>query len=283
MRRIHSRRAAQAGHGDDWLMTYADTITLLLCLFVVLLCASVARKNGVQPLPPPPPPAHAADASDVFEGNLPLHGMAHADRASRDADEDADEDAPAEWIRAELPVPASQRWHADPPAAQVVTVAAPIRVALPPRPATAPASPPADLPKPPPPGERIIVLQISSTAFFDSGSALLSETGRTILQGVATDLASVKYLGYQATVEGHTDDTPINTAQFPSNWELSTARASAVVRYLLEQGLPAPMLRAAGYADSFPIAPNRDAAGRSIPENQARNRRVVIKLEKIER
>jgi chemotaxis protein MotB len=286
MRHFHPRRA-QAGHGDEWLITYADTITLLLCLFVVLLCATVARKNVVPPPPPPPIAAesHSILPSDVLEGNLPLHGVAHADRSSRDADdEDADEDAPADWIRAELPVPAPHRWRADPPAVQVASAVAPVRVALPARPALELA----DLPKPPPPpppppGERIIVLQVSSTAFFDSGSALLSDSGRAILQGVAVDLGSEKYLGYQVTVEGHTDDTPISTAQFPSNWELSTSRAAAVVRYLLDQGLPAPMLRAAGYADSFPIAPNRDAAGRPVPENQARNRRVVIKLEKIER
>ena len=77
-------------------------------------------------------------------------------------------------------------------------------------------------------------------------------------------------------------DAPISTAQFPSNWELSTARASAVVHYFLDQGIPAQELRAAGYADTFPKAPNRDAAGHPLPENQAQNRRVVIALEKID-
>jgi chemotaxis protein MotB len=281
MRQLHSRRV-QASHGDDWLMTYADTITLLLCLFVVLLCVTVARKTVV-PAPPAPVAAHAIEPTPIF---------ARAELLSRDSDnEAADDDAPAEWIRAELPVPSARRWNADAAmdedgeklVQKVAAVAAPLRVAPPLLPVAPGRAPPRDPPQPKPPGERIIMLQISSTAFFDSGSALLSGSGRAILHGVAGDLGSAKYLGYKVTVEGYTDDTPISSAQFPSNWELSTARASAVVRFLVDQGLPAPMLRAAGYADSFPVAPNRDAAGRPIPENQARNRRVVIELEKIEK
>jgi chemotaxis protein MotB len=89
-------------------------------------------------------------------------------------------------------------------------------------------------------------------------------------------------MDYMITVEGHTDDMPIGTGQFPSNWELSTARASAVVRYLINNGIPAAKLRAVGYAQVMPKVPNRDVTGRPIPENQAQNRRVVIKLEKIE-
>ena len=119
--------------------------------------------------------------------------------------------------------------------------------------------------------------------FFASGSAALSNSGKAILKGVAANIQSDKYRGYQVTVEGHTDDSPISTLQFPSNWELSTARASAVVHFLLQQGILAPRLRAAGYADTFPLALNRDVDGIAIPENQARNRRVVIKLEKVDR
>jgi flagellar motor protein MotB len=132
-------------------------------------------------------------------------------------------------------------------------------------------------------GDRITTLQISSGAFFGSGSAALSNSGRAILKDVAVNIQSDKYKGYQVTVEGHTDDSPIRTIQFPSNWELSTARAAAVVHFFLQQGIPAQKLRAAGYADTFPVSPNRAANGKPIPENQARNRRVVIKLEKIEK
>jgi len=130
-------------------------------------------------------------------------------------------------------------------------------------------------------GDRITTLEVSSAAFFDSGSAVLSNSGKSILRDVAANLKSDKFKDYRITVEGHTDDSPIHTAQFPSNWELSTARAAAVVHFFLDQGISAEKLRAAGYADTFPKAPNRDANGNPISANRAQNRRVVIKLEKI--
>ena len=132
-------------------------------------------------------------------------------------------------------------------------------------------------------GDRITTLQISSATFFASGYAVLSGAGKTILRDVALTLKSSEFAAYHISIEGHTDDTPISTAQFQSNWELSTARAAAVVRFFLEQGLPSRQLSAAGYADTFPIAPNRNVDGTVIPENQAKNRRVVIKLEKIDK
>ncbi|MDK2959817.1 MAG: chemotaxis protein MotB, partial [Bacillota bacterium] len=72
-------------------------------------------------------------------------------------------------------------------------------------------------------------------------------------------------------VEGHTDNLPINTYRFPSNWELSTARATTVVRYLAEKhGIPPDRLSAAGYGEWRPVAPN------DTPEHRAQNRRVDI-------
>jgi chemotaxis protein MotB len=74
-------------------------------------------------------------------------------------------------------------------------------------------------------------------------------------------------------VEGHTDDRPISTAQFPSNWELSTARASAVLRYLVARhGIAPARMSAAGYADQRPVASNATTGGR------ARNRRVDLAI-----
>ena len=132
-------------------------------------------------------------------------------------------------------------------------------------------------------GDRLTSFEISSTAFFNSGSATLNPSGKVILHNVAGNLKGEKFQDYEVTVEGHTDDAPISTSSFPSNWELSTARAAAVVRFFLEEGIPAQRLRAAGYADTFPKLSNRDANGNAIPENQAKNRRVIIKLEKVEK
>lgn len=71
---------------------------------------------------------------------------------------------------------------------------------------------------------------------------------------------------------------PINSAQFPSNWELSAARASSVVRYFIELGIKPSRLKAAGYADTKPKVPNKDIFNEGIPENRAQNRRVGLRL-----
>jgi len=170
------------------------------------------------------------------------------------------------------------------PAAQPTSPSA-IAVPIPAASVTPEATPATKSPAPEfrPAGDRITTLEMNSATFFDSGSATLSKAGETVLQEVAVELKLDMFRDYQITVEGHTDDTPIHTSQFPSNWELSTARAAAVVHFFLEQGIPARKLRAAGYADTFPKAPNRDANGNAIPENQSQNRRVVIRLEKIDK
>jgi chemotaxis protein MotB len=254
-------RREQVRHADDWLMTYADTITLLLCFFAIFLTVSVAKKQVPQPPRAAAPVALPAPHKDVIEGDLPFHGL----------------------VRADHPTAAAATPTEKPPAPPR---SAPVRMEVtrnpvPPPPTAAKPQPPKPAP-PAPPGDRITILDMGSAAFFASGSATLSAPGEAILRGVAQKLAADAYKGYEITVEGHTDDTPIHTVQFPSNWELSTARAAAVVHFLLDQGIPAQRLRAAGYADTFPKVPNRDANGNPIPANQARNRRVVIKLEKIE-
>ena len=128
-----------------------------------------------------------------------------------------------------------------------------------------------------------IIHDDSHSAFFSSGQAELSDEGQRILGDLTAKLTSRNYINYSITVEGHTDDNPIHTPQFPSNWELSSARASAVVRFFIEHGIDPQRLRAAGYADVFPKVPNRDSHGNALPQNQAQNRRVIIKLEKIEK
>lgn len=105
---------------------------------------------------------------------------------------------------------------------------------------------------------------------FDSGSAELEPRGREVLAKVAKQLAKVS--DRRVRVEGHTDDVPIATARFPSNWELSVGRAATVARFLAEQGVAAVRLEAAGFGEFQPIASNADPAGR------ARNRRIEIVL-----
>jgi chemotaxis protein MotB len=304
----------QARHADDWLITYADTITLLLCLFAVLLALHGVKRHG---------DTHAvstASAEAPAASNLPqtaivvapLPELAGMPRISEYAGDDPG-DRP---IQPDRPprrpaLLATVRSSSD-PAPYVGVESTPVVNPGPTSvaylaPKAAPASPVASaratgdtghVPDPPPQvanssnapsitgsaqgGDRITIFEFGSAAFFASGSATLSDSGLAILGVLLGRLQSSEFAGYRITVEGHTDDEPISSPQFPSNWELSAARAAAVVRCFVEHGIPAQRLRAAGYADIRPLAPNRDAAGDPIPENQAKNRRVVIELEKID-
>jgi chemotaxis protein MotB len=110
-----------------------------------------------------------------------------------------------------------------------------------------------------------VMLRVEGDMMFDSGEAELSPGIFALLN----DLAKyIKAGDHRVAVVGHTDDTPIATLVYPSNWELSAARAAQAVRYLVEQGVPAERLRAIGQADTFPLASNGDLGGK------ARNRRI---------
>ena len=116
----------------------------------------------------------------------------------------------------------------------------------------------------------LVVRVLTDNLLFVSGSATLQPGADQLLAEVA-QLLNLDPT-HPITVEGHTDNQPIATAQFPSNWELSTARATNVVRFLISRGVNRYRLGAVGYADLHPIASNATAAGR------AHNRRVEIVL-----
>lgn len=125
---------------------------------------------------------------------------------------------------------------------------------------------------------RGIDIEFSSSVFFAPGRGDLLAGAVPILSKTSTVLQSLKLTDVVMNVEGHTDDAPIATAQFPSNWELSTARATMVVRALIDKGVNKKILQAIGKADTDPKVPNRDKVGKPIAANQAANRRVVIRL-----
>ena len=116
---------------------------------------------------------------------------------------------------------------------------------------------------------RGVMVDINASALFEQGEAVLQRGAVRALGEVAKVLEP----GSEAIeVEGHTDDIPIFTPQFPSNWELSAARASSVVRLFIEQGVAAERLSAVGLASYRPISTNETAEGR------ARNRRVTVTI-----
>lgn len=232
-----AKASVQHQHADDWLMTYADMITLLLCFFAIFLSISIAKKGEAEKNLAKFQSQQEIAKQDPFQGNLPFFGISQA------LEEDAAEERKSLAKALENQEGAKVEQE----------------------------------------GDRLTTLDINSAAFFDSGSATLSDAGKKILSDIYLTIRDNAERGYEVTVEGHTDDAPIKTAQFPSNWELSTARAAAVVHFFLDEGLSPQKIRAAGYADAYPLVPNRDADGNPIAANQAQNRRVVIKLEKVEK
>ena len=112
-----------------------------------------------------------------------------------------------------------------------------------------------------------VSVRILDKMLFAPGSAVLLEQAKPLLDKLA---AVIEESPFNIMVEGHTDDIPISTAVYPSNWELSTARAVVVVKYFLSKEVGAQKLSAAGYAENHPVTPNISAASRS------KNRRVEV-------
>jgi len=258
------RHTDGAGHENEerWLLTYADMITLLLALFVVLFAISSVNVSKVRML--------QQSLRDAFSGKVMSGGEAIMQTSNSVA------------VRTLQPqprvVPATPRIGTPDSAAARAALAARreedelqrLKRMLD---AFAVAH-----------GFRaqvetvvtrrgLVVRLLTDNVLFDSGLADIKPRGLPLLAEVGT-LLGVDHV-HPIVVEGHTDDVPIATSKYASNWELSTARASAVVRWLIGRRLPARRFSAAGYADLRPLASNGSAAGR------ARNRRVEVVLQRI--
>jgi chemotaxis protein MotB len=235
------RQSLEESHVDDWLMTYADMITLLLCFFAVFIAISFPDDEKFENAKKKVVEKFAGATEDHLKGqfNLPETTI--------------DNPPPASAVLYDALPSIVDRYNDKKEDVQVDK------------------------------RDRITTIEMNSAAFYKRGAATLSEDGIALIKDIYPTLVSEEYKGYTISVEGYTDDIPIQTAQFPSNWELSTARAAAVVRELIALGIPPQRLRAVGYADAVPKVPNSDEAGNALPDNQAQNRRVVIRLEKIEK
>lgn len=232
------RRNREEFHVDDWLMTYADMITLLLCFFAVFVAISVPEEQKFENAKKKVVETFAGATEDHMKGQYAL--------------EPTQLDTP---VKSEMPFEALpaivDRFNKEE----------------------------VEIDK----GDRITTIEMNSAPFYDRGSANLNDDGIKVLDELVPSLSSDEYKDYTISVEGYTDDSPIRTAQFPSNWELSTARAAAVVRHFIDKGIAPQRLRAVGYGEAVPKAPNRTEDGTPILDNQAQNRRVVIRLEKIDK
>ncbi|MFT3865962.1 MAG: flagellar motor protein MotB [Solirubrobacterales bacterium] len=253
-RRQQSRRGDGGGHGGEsserWLLTYADMITLLLALFVVLFSISAVNVSKFKTLKQTleqafSPHILSGGGSIVPDGGSEATNHAAgaamaalaAERVSASA-ERAEQEQFRE-LKHKLDTYAKEHGFST----QIET-----RIT-----------------------ERGLVIRLlTDHVLFESGSATLKEQATPLL----TEISKLVDLdrAHDISVEGNTDDVPISTSQFPSNWELSVARATGVVRFMIGHGVAAHRLEASGVAGERPIAPNTTESGRS------RNRRVEIAL-----
>jgi chemotaxis protein MotB len=118
-----------------------------------------------------------------------------------------------------------------------------------------------------------VKIEFANVALYESGSADIKSDAIATLEQVTQVIRETSHETHMVEVEGHTDDLPINTEKFPSNWELSSVRAINVVKYLLTQGIEKERLKAAGYADSRPKKNNLNLP---LPQQREDNRRIVI-------
>jgi chemotaxis protein MotB len=120
--------------------------------------------------------------------------------------------------------------------------------------------------------QNMMTVELAEQLFFASGSATLKEEGKEVLKDIGEGLKDKAFEDKIIRVVGHTDNVPIATSMFPSNWDLSVARAASVVRYLQEVGVPPERMVAAGRGEYSPMATN------DTPEGRMENRRIEIML-----
>ncbi|HUA72952.1 MAG TPA: OmpA family protein, partial [Solirubrobacteraceae bacterium] len=267
---------------ERWLLTYADMLTLLFALFMVLFSISSVNISKYQVL--------QQSLKAAFSGSVLPGGRAILSSGSESTSAHTPATAEVPSIVPLVPTPTSRSssstGSANPAAAKPMT-SAQLQAALNSMSASiaeqnnfiqlkekldayAKAHGFGNKVQTVIEKRGLVVRVLTDNLLFDSGSATLQPGADQLLDEVA-QLLNLDPT-HPITVEGHTDNQPIATAQFPSNWELSTARATNVVRFLIGRGVNRYRLGAVGYADLHPIASNATAAGR------AQNRRVEIVL-----
>ena len=259
-RRSRQRRRREADHENEerWLLTYADMITLLMALFMVLFSIANVNKAKLDQL--------SKSLNEAFSGKIMPGGRAIEQMGARDRGQERPSPQPP--IPAITPLVARATHEQDRAAAareqdefkrikQRVDAFA-RRHGLSQKVETTITQ------------RGLVIRLLTDKVLFDSGEAALKPKAFPILNKVA----SLLHLAgdHDVMVEGHTDNVPIHDSKYPTNWELSTARASTVVRFLIAHGAAKMRMAASGYAALHPIAPNTTASGRS------RNRRVEVIL-----
>jgi chemotaxis protein MotB len=260
----HSHHEEEHENEERWLVSFADMMTLLFCLFMVLFAISSVNTSKFEEL--------AKSLQDAFSGKVvsggeavmqtgsstppeqsqatpPLPSMMPVTQASEGAAATTDQSELKRRARQEEEELQALRKRIQSLAKQE-GVSANVKVTVRRR--------------------GLVVELLTDRVFFESGSALVKPHAERLLVKIAHIIAGERK--HPVVVEGHTDSAPIATAQFPSNWELSGARAGAVVRTFQRSGVNGKRMSTQGFGSQVPAASNATAAGRS------RNRRVVAVL-----
>jgi chemotaxis protein MotB len=242
----HGRRGKR-GHGEGghenaerWLLTYADLITLLMVFFVVLYSMSQADSVKFHRISAALEQAFNLDVLQGHNTNGINEGTPSVTAPVEDLFTTPEHAAEVARLEQQIQAAAAANGSDQNPSVQVGS------------------------------DKDGIVIRLSGSYLFDSGRAELKPNSLGILEAIAAELRA---LPNDVRVDGHTDSTPIDSPRYPTNWELSAARAITVTRYLSESaGIPAARLSAVGYGEYRPLVPN------DTRDNRAKNRRVEIHI-----
>lgn len=219
---LNPGRRPSEENGDDWLVTYADAVTIILAFFVLIFSVSEVRQQQFESL-------------QTSLGQTLLHKKEVKN--------------PLNDLQLSLSG-ILQEHRIDP--LQAITVT-----------------------------DHELKIDLPGELLFKSASTDLEPESVRLIENLAQKIKQFPLQDYAIEIEGHTDDVPISTVRYPSNWQLSSGRAISVLSLFFKAGIDSDRLKAVGYADTRPKAPNRDLRGQPIDENRAQNRRVEIKVAKI--
>jgi chemotaxis protein MotB len=246
MERRRAKKVANQAHRDRWLVSYADFITLLFAFFVVLYASSRSDQRKQSQI------AHSIEAAFEALGLFPAPGTSRRQSGAIAAESEptppvsvilGDDLSGSPEVQQDLA--RLQARLTGLLSKQIAQHMIALRL-----------------------GRDGLVISLREAGFYPSGSALPEPQSKTTLDQIAASIAATPY---DVRIEGHTDNVPVHTAEFASNWELSTARATNLAKsFIVDHGFAPARLSAAGFAQYHPVAGNDTAEGRS------QNRRVDI-------
>ncbi len=228
------------GNAERWMVSYADFITLLFAFFVVMYAISSVNEDKYKVLSNTLSQAFNVEASDLDPIQIGDPTTAASPHVVDIPDTEGWADVQPGDTHIEDPVDAAESMLGGFARLEGVSVAT---------------------------DNDWLELKIDAGVLFGAARAELSEEAGTILDGAVAVLRSNDN---PVTIEGYTDNVPSQSRRYPSNWELSSARASSVARYLVESGIRAERIAAVGYGENHPLATN------ATPDGRAQNRRVVV-------